>query len=67
MLLLARRGLFNNAPVVMAPVQINLRAGCRVPHPFAFFANGWETTNHRQQENPPPNPPFSTIKTGGCL
>jgi len=29
-----------------------LRFPRRVPHPFAYFANGWESTN--------PNEPFST-------
>jgi len=26
-------------------INANLPAGCRVPHPFASFAKGWESTD----------------------
>jgi hypothetical protein len=36
---------------------MSMRAKSRVPHPFAFFANGWETTNVHASEKRAAAPP----------
>src|ERR1039458_728926 len=41
---------------------LTMDAGCRVPHPFAYFAKGWETTNLEREARPPGQPALSNAE-----
>jgi hypothetical protein len=57
---IVHRRWFGKSPtppsILVHPVAYD--AGCTVPHPFAFFANGWEATN---LDRPPLNSVFRQV------